>query len=82
MVWYYVKSNREAGTGRFDLMVRKKDNSIEIIIEIKVGNLDSNKWLEQIFARRYDFELETEGVKVVDEYSMTFKNKKVCIKKI
>ena len=34
---FIIKSNREGGNGRFDVSIRKKDNSIGFIIEFKLA---------------------------------------------
>ena len=64
---YYLSSNREAGEGRYDILLRPKGHTMPgIIIEVKAAkNLDetalqalADEALAQIKARKYDTELK------------------------
>ena len=39
---YIVKSNREAGEGRFDIMIEKYDRSVGIVVEFKLAKEDED----------------------------------------
>ena len=79
---YIVKSNREAGEGRFDLMIERFDRTLGIIIEFKLAKEDEDleqKALEgkkQIVEREYYKELELDKVEKILTYSIAFKGKK------
>ena len=59
---YYVKSNREAGTGRYDLIVADRKNKKIAILEFKAVKKDSeikkalSRTLVQIDEKAYDFD--------------------------
>lgn len=59
---YYVKSNREAGTGRYDLIVADRKNKKIAILEFKAVKKDSeiknalSRALVQIDEKAYDFD--------------------------
>ncbi len=62
---YEIRSNREYGTGRVDLLLKAKDNSLpNYIFEFKVSNKkeeleeDCKKALAQIEEKKYDFEIK------------------------
>ncbi len=65
---YIVKSNREAGSGRADYLIRKKDNSLGIVIELKVCKEEdkmeekAKEAIEQMRDKNYRSELALEGV--------------------
>lgn len=84
---YKVKSNRENGMGRSDIIVQstvKKGKAI--IIEIKVAkdikDLEKkcNEALEQIEKNKYDVELIQYGYKDILKYGITFFKKKCMVK--
>ena len=84
---YKVKSNRENGMGRSDIIVQstvKKGKAI--IIEIKVAkdikDLEKkcNEALEQIEKNKYDVELIKYGYKDILKYGITFFKKKCMVK--
>lgn len=84
---YKVKSNRESGYGRYDIMLIPKEiNNKGIVIEFKkFDNEDisiekaAGNALKQIKDRKYKTELLDEGVKDVIELGIAFKGKDVCI---
>ena len=87
---YDVRSNRESGFGRYDVMLlpkSKRDNAI--ILEFKVREPDSEKTLEdtvesaldQIIEKKYDAELLGLGItqERIRHYGFAFEGKKVLI---
>ena len=90
---YIVKSNKESGFGRYDVMMIPKDSKAgglpAMILEFKVMNRSKEKSLEdtvkaalkQIDERRYDTELLNAGVKKenIRHYGFAFEGKKVLI---
>lgn len=84
-----VKSNRESGYGRYDVMVIPKDKSkLGLIIEFKKVNKRRNetleeaaiKALEQIQHKKYSVELEELGIKNILELAIAFDGKEVMIR--
>ena len=80
---YNVKSNRESGFGRFDLMIESKDKTKGIIIELKItkeSDMESiaQKALEQIETKEYYEILLNDNVKTIYKYAIIFKGK-TCI---
>ena len=89
---YLIKSNRESGYGRYDIMLMPKQAEDDgIIIEFKVRNekkeqtLEETAWaaLEQIEEKCYARELITAGVpgRKIRRYGFAFEGKKVLIMK-
>ncbi|KYH35154.1 putative AAA-ATPase [Clostridium tepidiprofundi DSM 19306] len=85
---YYVKSNRESGYGRYDVMIIPKDiNKKGIIIEFKKVFAKEDlekaalKALKQIREKKYRQELIYRGVKDIIELAIVFEGKNVFIKK-
>lgn len=85
---YEVKSNKESGYGRYDVMIIPKDISkIGIIIEFKKINTLSKasieegtlKALQQIEEKRYSQELVNKGIKDIIKLAIVFKGKAVRI---
>ncbi len=81
---FIVRSNRESGLGRFDLMIKATDNSVGMIIELKVGDkkLDAIalKALEQINSKKYKQELIDSKVDKIYEYAICFGKKECSVK--
>ncbi len=76
---YLVKSNRESGNGRSDLMVKSPSlRGRAFVVEVKVSDSvddlenDAKKALKQIYDKRYMEELRAEGYKKVDCYGIAF----------
>ena len=76
---YYVRSNREAGRGRFDLIIESKDKKRNgFVIEFKASNSEktlekeSQEALSQIEKNRYDVELKERGVENIYYVGMAF----------
>jgi len=83
-----VKSNKESGFGRYDVMIIPKDISKPgIIIEFKEINVLSKETMEQgkvealnqIQDMKYSEELIDKGVKNIIEIAIIFKGKEVMI---
>lgn len=83
-----VKSNRESGFGRYDIMLiprNIRDNGV--IIEFKKVDEDYNETLEiacesaleQIEAKNYESELREMGVGIIYKYGVAFEGKKVLV---
>ena len=91
---YIVKSNRESGYGRYDVVLEPKDkNNIAVIIEFKVydkeydGENDLNDTasnaLAQIEKKQYAADLITQGIPEdrILKYGFAFQGKNCLIKK-
>ena len=85
---YEVKSNRESGLGRYDVILIPKDISKNgVIIEFKKVNKKRNETLEiacdtalkQIEDKRYDIELKDRGVKKIIKLAIAFEGKNVLV---
>ena len=79
---YLVKSNRETGNGRCDIMVRSPSlRGRSFILEVKVSETiddleeDAKKALQQIYDNKYMEELGAEGYKKIDCYGIAFYRK-------
>jgi hypothetical protein len=90
---YMVKSNRESGLGRYDVVMEPKDvGDIAVIMEFKVFDKeDSEETLEdtaqnalrQIADRRYDTDLIQRGIPAdrIYRYGFAFEGEKCLIRK-
>ena len=88
---YYVKSNRESGFGRYDVMLEPKnlEEGNAVILEFKVRSTRKEKSLEetaqsalaQIRERKYSRELREKGIakEQIKEYGFAFEGKNVLI---
>lgn len=70
-----IYSNKESGDGYSDILVEIDDDEMGIIIEVKYmedGNLEEGckKALEQIERKRYEEELEDEGIERILKYGI------------
>lgn len=79
---YLVKSNREAGNGRSDLMLRSPSlRGKAFVIEVKVSDRiddlekDAEAAVQQIHDRGYAEELRTEGYSNIICYGISFYQK-------
>ena len=79
---YLVKSNRECGNGRSDIMVKSPSlRGRSFIIEVKVSNTiddlenDAEAALHQIYEKKYREELLAEGYRKTDCYGIAFYRK-------
>jgi len=91
LVWlsndYVIRSNRESGYGRYDIIFIPKDTSKQgIIIEFKRIEEDEivedilNDALKQIEKKRYDVELKAANIKNILKLAIGFKSKSVFLK--
>lgn len=84
---YMVKSNRESGKGRYDLVLKPVSRRKEVfILEFKVTK-DIRKLgeatdaaLRQIAKKQYDRELRDEGYDVISYYGIAFCRKECAVK--
>ena len=87
---YEVRSNRESGFGRYDVMlIPKKEKMPAIVMEFKVHNPNREKSLSdtagtalrQIYEKNYDAELLDRGIEKeqIRHYGFAFEGKKVLI---
>lgn len=79
---YRVRSNREAGDGRYDICIYNLDETIPpVVLELKVSNgfkemeADSLKALKQIDEKRYDAELVEDGYTQTIRFGIAFYKK-------
>jgi len=86
---YKIKSNREAGDGRYDISLTPRDKKHPgIIMELKwksglaEGELEklSTEALSQIDEKRYVLEMKEDGIADVIKLGIAFSGKKVVIK--
>ncbi|MCP4351438.1 MAG: hypothetical protein GY795_38720 [Desulfobacterales bacterium] len=91
LVWmsdrYDIRSNRESGYGRYDLMLKPKDVSRQgIIIEFKKVHEDEthedvlDQALKQIEDKEYASELGAAGVEDILKIAVVFREKKLWVK--
>ncbi len=76
---YLVKSNRESGNGRSDIIVKSPSlRGRSFILELKASDSiddlerDAKKALQQIYDKKYMGELRTEGYRKIDCYGISF----------
>ena len=82
---FILKSNREAGSGRFDILIEKKDRSIGVILELKISKeKDIEKVakiaLKQMSDKEYYQELILDKVENILAYAIIFKDKKCIVR--
>jgi hypothetical protein len=90
---YYLRSNRESGLGRYDVMMEPKDSTgTAVIMEFKVQNEAKGETtledtaanaLKQIEEKRYDTELISHGIPAdqILKYALAFRGKECLIRK-
>ena len=85
---YEIRSNRESGYGRYDVMVIPKDSTkLGLIIEFKKVDTDEKETLEkavasalqQIDAKSYETELRARGITEIRKVGIAFNGKKVLV---
>ena len=76
---YLVKSNRESGNGRSDIVVKSPSlRGRSFVLELKVSDSidelegDAKKALQQIYDKKYMEELQREGYQRIDCYGISF----------
>lgn len=86
---YRIKSNREAGDGRYDIcLIPREARYPGIIMELKwESGLQAEALealaetaLQQIDKKRYDSEMRQEGLADILKFGVAFSGKQVCIK--
>jgi hypothetical protein len=93
LIWitgtHEIKSNRESGYGRYDIMIIPKDlTKTGYVIEFKTVDTEENETVEsavkaalkQIDEKKYETELKERGVKNYKKLAVVFKGKDVTVK--
>ncbi|MCP4149226.1 MAG: AAA family ATPase [bacterium] len=93
LIWisgtHEIKSNRESGYGRYDIMIIPHNiNQTGYVIEFKAVDADENESvteaenaaLKQIEEKKYDTELNERGIKNIKKLAVVFKGKDVSVK--
>lgn len=85
---YKIKSNREAGDGRYDIcLIPRKNTYPGIIMELKWKKdladdsleLLAKEALSQIDKNRYDLEIKEDGITDILKFGIAFSGKKIQI---
>lgn len=83
---YYLESNREAGNGRPDMIIRYNSlRGAAVIMEFKYSKRyqdmekDAKEALARIERKRYDTKLEDEGYQKIIKYGMAFYRKECLV---
>lgn len=83
---YQVKSNRESGLGRYDIMLIPKDiTKLGIVIEFKKTapketlEMAAQRALEQIKEKQYALELKNCGIKYIKLIGIAFEGKNIFV---
>lgn len=79
-----VKSNKEAGDGFSDIMIRIDDSDVGIIFEVKYAEegqmeRECQKALNQIKEKNYAENMRLDGVHTILKYGITCNKKKCCV---
>ncbi len=93
LIWitntHEIKSNRESGYGRYDIMIIPRDiKKIGYVIEFKSVDPEDNETtnsaltaaLKQIEDKKYDTELIERGIKNIKKLAIAFSGKSVTVK--
>ncbi|MCP4150198.1 MAG: AAA family ATPase [bacterium] len=93
LIWisntHEIKSNRESGYGRYDIMIIPRDiKKIGYVIEFKSVDPEDNETtksaltaaLKQIEDKKYDTELTERGIKNIKKLAIAFSGKDVTVK--
>ena len=83
---FIIKSNREAGNGRFDISIESVDKDYGMIIEIKIS--DKEEKMEeyaliaktQMKEKEYYKELVINKIEIIHEYAIVFHDKKCIVR--
>lgn len=80
---YLCVSNRESGTGRFDIMAKQRSRwNLGFVLEVKISGMpgellsDAREGAKQITEKEYVKELLREGYRTVKTYSLAFCEKR------
>jgi Predicted AAA-ATPase/PD-(D/E)XK nuclease superfamily len=83
---YTIKSNRESGYGRYDVMLIPNDKAkLGIILEFKTAEADEDlamvaqQALQQVKDKQYEAELKQVGVQSILKLGLAFKGKDVAV---
>lgn len=83
---FIIKSNREAGLGRFDILIEKVDKKYGMVIEIKISEEEEKmeEYAEiarkQMKEKEYYKELILDKIEQTHEYAIVFYNKKCIVR--
>lgn len=86
---YYIRSNREAGEGRFDLQLEPRDKAMPgILMEFKAVSVSekdalsglAEEALKQTEYKSYQRDMEDRGVSVIVRYGIAFSGKQVEVR--
>ncbi|MBR5597658.1 MAG: PD-(D/E)XK nuclease domain-containing protein, partial [Lachnospiraceae bacterium] len=85
---YYVRSNREAGLGRFDIQLMPQQKLLPgFLLEFKYTKDEGKELsdlaveaLEQIDDKKYDIQLQEVGVKQIVKIGIAFRGKNAVVK--
>lgn len=93
LVWLWetheIKSNRESGFGRYDIMITPKNPKLlGYVIEFKAVDEDRNETVpaavesafKQIEAKKYETELVERGIRNIKKLAIVFSGKRVFVK--
>jgi Predicted AAA-ATPase/PD-(D/E)XK nuclease superfamily len=83
---YTIKSNRESGHGRYDLMIIPKDKQkLGIVLEFKTAKAEEDlaavalQALQQVKDKQYEAELKQAGIQSILKLGLAFKGKDVAV---
>lgn len=86
---YYVKSNRESGYGRYDILLEpRNEKDTAFILEFKIAKNENElekkleEALKQIEDRKYDVELKNKNIFDIFKVAFVFYGKKVKVKNL
>jgi len=83
---FIVKSNRETGLGRSDVLIEKADRSVGVVVEFKLAENETDmetqasEGVNQIKTKEYYKELVLDGVKDIKEIVIVFHGKKAIVR--
>ncbi len=93
LIWisntHEIKSNRESGYGRYDIMIIPRDpGRVGYVIEFKTVDKEDNETveaaldaaLEQIEEKKYETRLKERGIKNIKKMAIAFSGKRVYVK--
>jgi hypothetical protein len=83
---YTIKSNRESGSGRYDLMIIPNDKQkLGIVLEFKTAKVEEDlavvaqQALQQVKDKQYATELKQAGIQSILKLGLAFKGKEVAV---